>query len=70
MYNRLLFYCPQMHIDVIFAAGLKSMSPETVVGKTLPALNVAAEGLIEARKEAFFDKALTATGLQISRFTR
>jgi hypothetical protein len=38
------------------------MSPETVVRETLPALNVAAEGLIETRKEAFFEKAQNCKG--------
>ena len=36
------------------------MSPETVVRETLPALNVAAEGLLETRKEAFLRKLGTA----------
>jgi hypothetical protein len=57
MYNRLLFYCPQVAVDVIFAAVSNQCPQETVVRETLPALNVAAEGLIEARKEAFFEKA-------------
>jgi hypothetical protein len=39
------------------------MSPETVVRETLPALNVAAEGLFEARKEAFLRKLRTASGV-------
>jgi hypothetical protein len=38
------------------------MSPETAVRETLPALNVAAEGLIEVRKEAFLRKLRTASG--------
>ena len=38
------------------------MSPETALRETLPALNVAAEGLIETRKEAFFEKLRTAKG--------
>jgi hypothetical protein len=36
------------------------MSPETVVRETLPALNVAAEGLLEVRKEAFLRRLRTA----------
>jgi hypothetical protein len=38
------------------------MSPETAVRETLPALNVAAEGLLEVRKEAFLRKLRTAKG--------
>ena len=39
------------------------MSPETIARETLPALNVAAEGLLETRKEAFFLRKLgTAKG--------
>jgi hypothetical protein len=36
------------------------MSPETVVRESLPALNVAAEGLLEVRKEAFLRRLRTA----------
>jgi hypothetical protein len=57
MYNRLLFYCPQLPVDVIFAAVSNQCPQETAVRETLPTLNVAAEGLIETRKEAFFEKA-------------
>ena len=38
------------------------MSPETIARETLPALNVAAEGLLETRKEAFLRKLGTAKG--------
>lgn len=62
MYNRLLFDCPQLAVDVIFAAVSNQCPQETVVRETLPALNVAAEGLVELRKEAFLRKLRTASG--------
>jgi hypothetical protein len=61
MYNRLLFYCPQLLRDVIFCGGLKSMSPETAVRETLPTLNVAVERFeCAVTKEAFLRKLRTA----------
>jgi hypothetical protein len=57
MYNRLLFDCPQLSIDVIFAAVSNQCPQRPPVWETLPALKVAAEGLIETRKEAFFERA-------------
>jgi hypothetical protein len=60
MYNRLLFYCPQVAVDVIFAAVSNQCPQRPPVRETLPTLNVAAEGLIEVRKEAFLRKLQTA----------
>jgi hypothetical protein len=60
MYNRLLFHCPQLAVDVIFAAVSNQCPQRPPVRETLPALNVAAEGLIEVRKEAFLRKLRTA----------
>ena len=62
MYNRLLFDCPQLSIDVIFAAVSNQCPQRPPVWETLPALKVAAEGLIETRKEAFLKKLGTAKG--------
>jgi hypothetical protein len=54
MYNRLLFYCPQLPVDVIFAAVSNQCPQETAVRETLPALKVAAEGLVENTKRGVF----------------
>jgi hypothetical protein len=63
MYNRLLFDCLQVAVDVIFAAVSNQCPQETVVGKTLPTLNVAVEGLIESNeKRRFLRKLRTASG--------
>ena len=62
MYNRLLFDCPQLTVDVIFAAVSNQCPQRPPLGKTLPALNVAVEGLIDLRKEAFLRKLRTASG--------
>jgi hypothetical protein len=62
MYNRLLFDCRQLAVDVIFAAVSNQCPRRPPVRETLPALNVAAEGLIEVRKEAFLRKLRTANG--------
>ena len=60
MYNRLLFHCPQVAVDVIFAAVSNQCPQRPPVRENLPTLNVAAEGLIEVRKEAFLRKLRTA----------
>ena len=57
MYNRLLFDCPQLSVDVIFAAVSNQCPQRPPEGKLFPYPQVAAEGLIEVRKEAFFEKA-------------
>lgn len=62
MYNRLLFHCRQLAADVIFVAVSNQCPQRPPVRETLPALNVAAEGLIEVRKEAFLRKLRTAKG--------
>jgi len=64
MYNRLLFHCPQLLIDVIFAAVSNQCPQRPPVWETLPAPQVAAEGLIETRKEAFLKELRTAKGFQ------
>jgi hypothetical protein len=56
MYNRLLFDCLQLSADVIFAAVSNQCPQRPPVRETLPAPQVAAEGLIEDTKEAFFEK--------------
>jgi hypothetical protein len=53
MYNLLLFDCPQLAVDVIFAAVSNQCPQRPPVRENLPTLNVAAEGLLEVRKEAF-----------------
>jgi len=63
MYNRLLFHCPQVAVDVIFAAVSNQCPQRPTVRETLPAPIVAAEGLIEVRKEAFLRKLRTAKGV-------
>jgi hypothetical protein len=63
MYNLLLFDCPQLAVDVIFAAVSNQCPQRPPVRETLPALNVAAEGLIEVRKEAFLRKLRPAIGV-------
>jgi hypothetical protein len=63
MYNQLLFHCPQLAVDVIFAAVSNQCPQRPPVRETLPALNVAADGLIETRKEAFLRKLRTARGI-------
>src|ERR1044071_8373390 len=55
MYNRLLFDCPQLSLDVIFAAVSNQCPQRPPVRELFPPPQVAAEGLVEARKEAFFD---------------
>ena len=66
MYNRLLFYCPQLPRDVIFAAVSNQCPQRPPVRESLPTLNVAAEGLFETRKEAFFLEGLkTAEGFHL-----
>jgi hypothetical protein len=62
MYNRLLFHCPQLAADVIFAAVSNQCPQRPPVRESLPTLNVAAEGLHEVRKEAFLRKLRTAKG--------
>jgi hypothetical protein len=57
MYNRLLFDCPQVSVDVIFAAVSNQCPQRPPEGKLFPYPQVAAEGLIEIRKEAFFERA-------------
>jgi len=47
VYNRLLFDCLQVAVDVIFAAVSNQCPQETVVREALPTLNVAVEGLTE-----------------------
>jgi hypothetical protein len=63
MYNRLLFHCPQLAVDVIFAAVSNQCPQRPSFRETLPALNVAAEGLLELRKEAFLRKLESAKGV-------
>ena len=63
MYNRLLFHCPQVAVDVIFAAVSNQCPQRPPVRENLPALNVAVEGLSEIRKEAFLRKLRTAQGV-------
>jgi hypothetical protein len=67
MYNRLLFYCRQLTADVIFAAVSNQCPQRPPVRETLPALNVAAEGLLEVRKEAFLRRLRTAHGFSEER---
>jgi hypothetical protein len=62
MYNRLLFDCLQVAVDVIFAAVSNQCPQETVVRETLPTHNVAVEGWLEVTKEAFLKKLRTASG--------
>jgi hypothetical protein len=62
MYNRLLFHCPQLAVDVIFAAVSNQCPQRPLIRKTLPALNVAAEGMSKYEKEAFLRKLRTAKG--------
>ena len=52
-----------MPVDVIFAAVSNQCPQRPPVRETLPSLNVAAEGLIEVRKEAFLKKLRTAKGI-------
>jgi hypothetical protein len=60
MYNRLLFDCPQLLNDVIFAAVSNQCPQRPPVGIIFPPSKFAAEGLIEIRKEAFLKKLGTA----------
>jgi hypothetical protein len=53
MYNRLLFHCPQLAVDVIFAAVSNQCPQRPSFRETLPALNVAAEGLSKYEKRRF-----------------
>jgi hypothetical protein len=57
VYNQLLFHCPQVAVDVIFAAVSNQCPQRPPVRETLPTLNVAAEGLIEGTKRGDFEKA-------------
>jgi hypothetical protein len=54
MYNRLLFDCLQVAVDVIFAAVSNQCPQETVVRETLPTFNVAVERLVEVTKRGVF----------------
>jgi hypothetical protein len=63
MYNRLLFDCPQVSVDVIFAAVSNQCPQRPPEGKLFPYPQVAAEGLIEIRKEAFLKELVLQTGL-------
>jgi hypothetical protein len=63
MYNRLLFDCPQLAVDVIFAAVSNQCPQRPPLGKLFPPSMFAAEGLIEVRKEAFLRRLRTASGV-------
>jgi len=63
MYNQLLFYCPQLVVDVIFAAVSNQCPQRPPVRETLPTPMFAAEGLNEKRKEAFLRKLRTANSI-------
>jgi hypothetical protein len=54
MYNRLLFDCSQLSVDVIFAAVSNQCPQRPPVRETLPAPQVAAEGLTEDTKRGVF----------------
>jgi hypothetical protein len=58
MYNRLLFYCPQLAVDVIFAAVSNQCPQRPPTGKLFPPLNVAVERSCEVvEKRRFFEEA-------------
>jgi hypothetical protein len=56
MYNRLLFDCPQLSLDVIFAAVSNQCPQRPPVRETLPTLKLQQKVRSKTRKEAFLKK--------------